>query len=525
MNANPTTGWCSIIPGYALHLIVKDEQAAQESRKAAQKTIEAGEVLYAKATSGIDIVGTDNDKVIPISVNGRPPPGDSKDCYIWTANSTQQLPGELCSKEGLGTMAVSVSHSLGRIQEFFRYVFGWKLFDNIGNQLHVTMEYGQDCNNTYWNGSQVIFGTGWRNPNPTGKITGYYVIFELAEDILAHEMTHGIISQTSGLHYRDEPGALNEHLADVFAVLYSQYRKDLDPEDVASWTIGRDMYTKTGREAALADDYSVRPAGGLRGYVYPKKARRKDVDENDKLFVLRSLADPQQTHPRQASRYPRPPKRWARLPYDNGGVHYYSGIPNLAFYTAAMAAGGKAHEGVGQVWFAAMIDPRLRPDSAIPYFAALTLDCAKHEYSHLQPAIAKCWEWVEVKPSTLPIDDLKSGPSHNCPQPIPKGLRDPEDAYAWNPWLADWNNWWAKIRELPTSTVYGDKHASDVPRKFSPLEDDDNVPEASHDDNVSKISNAAGVGLPYTKDWEELSLKEKVWQRYKQQRFRNPDRY
>lgn len=51
-------------------------------------------------------------------------------------------------------------------------------------------------------------------------------------------------------------------------------------------------------------------------------------------------------------------------PYDNGGVHLNSGIPNHVFYLAATTVGGYAWEKVGRVWYAAMCDKDLVPYNA-----------------------------------------------------------------------------------------------------------------------------------------------------------------
>jgi Zn-dependent metalloprotease len=59
---------------------------------------------------------------------------------------------------------------------------------------------------------------------------------------------------------------------------------------------------------------------------------------------------------------------------DFGGVHINSGIPNKAFYVAAVAIGGYAWERVGQIWFASLA--RLRPNSNFADFAKATDDMA-----------------------------------------------------------------------------------------------------------------------------------------------------
>ena len=44
---------------------------------------------------------------------------------------------------------------------------------------------------------------------------------------------------------------------------------------------------------------------------------------------------------------------------DNGGVHINSGIPNHAFYLAAIALGGHAWEKAGLIWYTTLCDSRL----------------------------------------------------------------------------------------------------------------------------------------------------------------------
>jgi Zn-dependent metalloprotease len=58
---------------------------------------------------------------------------------------------------------------------------------------------------------------------------------------------------------------------------------------------------------------------------------------------------------------------------DNGGVHINSGIPNYAFYLAAMEIGGYAWEKAGRIWYETLLDPQLRPTANFLRFASLTL--------------------------------------------------------------------------------------------------------------------------------------------------------
>ncbi|MEJ7334029.1 M4 family metallopeptidase, partial [Staphylococcus epidermidis] len=54
-----------------------------------------------------------------------------------------------------------------------------------------------------------------------------------ANDIVAHEITHGVTQETAGLVYRDQSGALNESFSDVFGYF-------VDNDD---FLMGEDVYT------------------------------------------------------------------------------------------------------------------------------------------------------------------------------------------------------------------------------------------------------------------------------------------
>ena len=60
---------------------------------------------------------------------------------------------------------------------------------------------------------------------------------------------------------------------------------------------------------------------------------------------------------------------------DNGGVHTNSGIPNKAFHLAATAIGGKAWEGAGQIWYAALTSG-IAADTDFAGFADATVTAA-----------------------------------------------------------------------------------------------------------------------------------------------------
>jgi len=107
-------------------------------------------------------------------------------------------------------------------------------------------------------------------------------------DVVAHELTHGITEYTSGLVYSRESGALNEAWSDIFGAMVDRQE---GATGAAVWLVGEDIYTP-----------------GIPG------------------DALRNMADP-----KSEGDYDYYPTRYTGTS-DNGGVHWNSGIANLAFY-------------------------------------------------------------------------------------------------------------------------------------------------------------------------------------------------
>ncbi len=80
---------------------------------------------------------------------------------------------------------------------------------------------------------------------------------------------------------------------------------------------------------------------------------------------------------------------------DNGGVHINSGIPNHAFYLAAINIGGNAWEKVGQIWYETILDPRLKPNAKFKRFAQLTTVYARRY--NLEKEVREAWAEVGIR--------------------------------------------------------------------------------------------------------------------------------
>jgi Zn-dependent metalloprotease len=280
---------------------------------------------------------------------------------IFTADNQETLPGRVIRSEGAGPTndpAVDEAYDgLGHTFDLFQKVFGRNSIDDEGLPLSATVHYGQEYNNAFWNGERMVFGDG------DGEL---FNRFTTALDVIGHELAHGVTEDESGLVYMFEPGALNEHLSDVFGSLVKQKVLDQTAEQ-ADWLIGAGL---------LGPNVNGQ---GLRSMKEPGTAYDDEVLGKD----------PQPGHM----------KDFVQTWQDNGGVHINSGIPNKAFYLAATSIGGKAWEKAGRIWYETLRDSRLTAETRFVQFANLTTTVAGQLYgkgSTEQNAVTEAWGQVGV---------------------------------------------------------------------------------------------------------------------------------
>jgi Zn-dependent metalloprotease len=241
----------------------------------------------------------------------------------------------------------------GSTYNFYRQIFGRNSLDDHGMSLISSVHLGQGLNNAFWTGEQMCYGDG------DGRI---FIRFTKSFDVVGHELTHGVISHTCNLVYSKESGALNEHFADVFGSLVKQWSRRQTVAK-ADWLIGADIM---GPET---DAKSLRTFKADKAY------------ENDPLLGT----DPQPKHL----------KNKYTGSGDHGGVHINSGIPNHAFYLAAIEIGGRAWERAGQIWYKTML--KLNSNSNFSDMVELSVETAATLYgsgSKEHKAVAKAWKSV-----------------------------------------------------------------------------------------------------------------------------------
>ncbi|WP_257952735.1 M4 family metallopeptidase [Nocardioides sp. B-3] len=144
------------------------------------------------------------------------------DVPAWTvhdADNATTLPGRPVRAAGQpATGDVTVDEAADGIEAtlaMFAEAFARDSYDGAGAPVSITVHYGKDYDNAFWDGTQLVFGDG--DGTVFERFTG-------SADVLAHEFGHAVTEHTAALVYRDQPGALNESVSDVFAACFKQHR-------------------------------------------------------------------------------------------------------------------------------------------------------------------------------------------------------------------------------------------------------------------------------------------------------------
>jgi Zn-dependent metalloprotease len=322
---------CFIVPPRVLRRLAEDESIPAETRQAMRDCValeEAWRGLRNAQTEAIQIslLASGITTLQVAGVLASVPAITVYDC-----KNTRSLPGSPVSNPGKSAdiTANRAFDTTRGVVDFYRQCFDRNSVDDAGMTLMSSIHYGVRYDNAFWNGAQMTYGDG------DGQI---FLDFTKADDVIAHELTHGVTQFTAGLDYSDEPGALNESVSDVFGAMFYQWRRKQTVAQ-ADWLIGADL---------------MGPVAGTKGYT-----------------CLRDMAQPGSRHclSPQPSRY--------RDYISGGDPHENSGIPNHAFYLAAMSIGGRSWEQAGKVWYAALTSPEAYRLMTMSEFAALTRAAAR----------------------------------------------------------------------------------------------------------------------------------------------------
>ncbi|KAK2042392.1 zincin [Colletotrichum somersetense] len=346
----------SIIPDLLLRHIAESPDVDDDTRTNARRDLEHLQALNQKIQ--VSQQGQQDQKTLATAAKKQP---DATYRAVYDAKNTddeQGLPGDVVRVEGqkaVDDKAVNEAFdNVGQVLKMYKEKFDWLSIDNHNMNVVSSVHFGNKYENAFWDPErmQMVFGDGGEFLNNfTGTI-----------DVIGHELTHAVTEHTSPLDYQGMSGALNEHVSDVFGIIVKQIVEN-EKADEADWLIGEGC---------------IMP--GIKG-VALRSMKEPGTAYNDPRFGK----DPQPAHF----------KNYVPTFEDNGGVHIYSGIPNRAFYLAAIAFGGFSYEKAGPIWWKAMNSGRIPPRCTFLQFADVTTETAEELYGEEAGRIVRK-AWVEV---------------------------------------------------------------------------------------------------------------------------------
>jgi bacillolysin len=187
------------------------------------------------------------------------------------------------------------------------YDLGGVVYDNyfaFGNGLDLTNLIGRDIGggtkalaqtvrlcftgftcpfaNAFWNGIQMYYGEGYAG----------------ADDVVGHEMTHGVTERSSNLVYWGQSGAMNESISDIIGEIIDHRNVTAADVPATAWALGEDLPCC---------------AAGIRNMQDPTIFG--DPDKTSSPNYVKEVCN---------ACYP-----------DNDGVHTNSGVGNKTFFLAS----------------------------------------------------------------------------------------------------------------------------------------------------------------------------------------------
>jgi bacillolysin len=220
--------------------------------------------------------------------------------FVWDSQNTPPTNNPSATTNFLGSPVLSTSSSatsgwvpdavgaafgLGQTYDYYLARHNRNSLDGAGGSISGFVRVGINWRNAFWTQAYKVMVFG--DTLPDGL------------DVCAHELTHGVIFSTGDggiLNYHDQPGAINESLADIFGENVEAFIKGTN-----DWLIGED--TILGAIRSMSNPGSL----AFGGNPYPSK-----------------MSEFYQLGPDQ----------------DHGGVHENSSIINHCYYLLAGGLNG-----------------------------------------------------------------------------------------------------------------------------------------------------------------------------------------
>ncbi len=155
------------------------------------------------------------------------------------------LPGPIVRTEGQAPVADAVVNTnynhLGTVYNCYSELFGRDSINNAGATLISTVHHRVRYVNAFWDGTQMVYGDG-------DGVTASNLANSL--DVTGHELTHAVTDYESDLVYSGQSGGLNESMSDVFGAVCEWYGTGRVISE-RIWLIGDDVWTPATPNDAL----------------------------------------------------------------------------------------------------------------------------------------------------------------------------------------------------------------------------------------------------------------------------------
>jgi Zn-dependent metalloprotease len=205
----------------------------------------------------------------------------SVDVYDMNGSTNQgALPGTFVCNETTPLCTSGIDTDADRAMEygidtynFYSSYHGRDSIDNAGMSIVQSVHFGVGYQNAFWNGAQMVYGDG----------------FSAADDVVGHELTHGVTEHESNLFYAYQSGAINESFSDVWGEFVDLTNASGDDSAGVRWLMGED----------------IPGIGAIRDMSFPTDFGDPDRITSPYYFTGSG---------------------------DSGGVHYNSGVNNKAVY-------------------------------------------------------------------------------------------------------------------------------------------------------------------------------------------------
>jgi Zn-dependent metalloprotease len=154
--------------------------------------------------------------------------------YFGGAHNIVKSESPVFRRTATSTGAVDAHWGAGRTYDFYERL-GRSSLDDRGMSIVSTVNAADPATyepmfNAFWDGTQMVYG----NPGPV-----YPLSADL--DVVGHELTHGVIQHSANLVYLNQPGAMNEAIADYFGNAIDNEASGVAMDDPAAGLLGEDL--------------------------------------------------------------------------------------------------------------------------------------------------------------------------------------------------------------------------------------------------------------------------------------------